>query len=208
MPNTLRSSRAWLGLLSILLLSLAACSSPPEEEKPLAPADVMPNEFEGAPGWVISGCNAFYGDGANELICGVGSMGGSRNISLMRTTAVARGRTEISRTLDTNVKAMLKDYQSTTTGGEAFGAAASDEQMVVDVSKQITDFSLSGTEMRESWISKSGTFYALVVLDVAKFKDSVGEMKDLSVSVREAVQQRAEANWGELDEEIENERSR
>jgi hypothetical protein len=207
MRNSLDISRALLGCALIAILGLVACASTPEKDI-LEPEDVMPEEFAGAPSWVIEGCHALDGDERGKLICGVGSMGGSRNISLMRTTALARGRTEIARTLEVQVKAMLKDYQATTTGGEEFGTAASDEQHVIDVSKQITDFSLSGTEMKDSWVSRSGTFYALVVLDVERFKDSVNEMKELSASVREAVQKRAEANWGELDEEVESERNR
>ena len=51
------------------------------------------------------------------------------------------------------VRSMLKDYQSTTTGGAEFGDSANDEQHVVDVSKQITDISLTGTEIRDTWVS-------------------------------------------------------
>jgi hypothetical protein len=95
---------------------------------------------------------------------------------------------------------MLKDYQATTTGGEEFGTAAADEQHIVDVSKQITNFTLSGTEHRDTWISNSGTWYALVVLDLDKFEDSVGKMNNLSESIRKAVQERAAKAFDELDE--------
>ena len=97
---------------------------------------------------------------------------------------------------------MIKDYQATTAGGEM----SSDEQHVVDVSKQITDFSLSGTEMKDLWISRSGTVYAMVVLDVEKFTDSVSKMKTLSKELREAIEERARAAFDELDDEIKQER--
>ena len=126
----------------------------------------------------------------------------------MVTAAQGRGRTAIARSLDLHVKAMLKDYQATTTGGEEFGEAASDEQHIVDVSKQITNMSLSGTEMTDSWISQTGTYYALVALDVEKFSDAVSRMDQLSESVRRAVVERAEDSFRELNEEIENERAR
>jgi predicted aminopeptidase len=103
---------------------------------------------------------------------------------------------------------MLKDYASTTTGGEEFGSAANDEQHIVDVSKQITDISLSGTEMTDSWISQNGTFYALVSLDLDKFEDSVKRMDQLSEAVRDAVVERAEQSFAELDDEIDKERAR
>ena len=86
-------------------------------------------------------------------------MGGTRNISLARTTATARARTEIARSLNTHVSAMLKDCQASTTGGSEYAESASDEQHIVDVSKQITKASLSGTRLKKTWISPKGTVF-------------------------------------------------
>ena len=192
------SKRALLGSIAMASVVMFACAS-----NVTPPSEAMPDEFAGAPDWVVRGCDGLEGD---RQICGVGSMGGTNNISLARTTAVARGRTEIARTLETRVKAMLKDYQSTTTGGQEFRNAAVDEQHIEDVSKQITDFSLSGTEMKELWISRSGTVYAVVVLDVEKFTDSVSKMKTLSNELRAAIEERARASFEELGDEIQQER--
>jgi hypothetical protein len=68
--------------------------------------------------------------------------------------------------------------------------------------------SLSGTEMTDSWISKNGTYYALVALDVEKFEDSVSRMGQLSEQVRRAVVERADATFAELDREIEKDDAR
>jgi hypothetical protein len=162
---------------------------------------MMPNEFAGAPNWVIKGCQGFDGEAEGAKLCGVGSFKGSSNISLARTAAMARGRTEIARSLGVKVRSMLKDYQATTTGGAEFGEAASDEQHVVDVSKQITDISLTGTEIQDTWISNSGTYYTLMVLDVEQFEKSVNGMKRLSETVRQAIVERAEAAFTDLDDE-------
>ena len=191
-----------IGSLCTAVLALS-CAVTPE----IGEGTPFEDEFVGAPGWVIQGCRAYW-DEDEGMICGIGSAGGSRNVSLMRTTAIGRGRTEIARTLSTKVKAMLKDYESTTTGGQEFGRAANDEQHIVDVSKQITDMSLSGTEMADSWISQTGTYYALVGLDVEKFSNAVSRMDQLSESVRRAVVERAEDSFSELNEEIESERGR
>lgn len=191
-----------IGSLCAIGLALG-CAVTPE----IGEGTPLEDEFVGAPGWVIQGCRAYWDDDTS-MICGIGSAGGSRNVSLMRTTAIGRGRTEIARTLGTRVKAMLKDYASTTTGGEEFGRAANDEQHIADVSKQITDMSLSGTEMTDSWISQAGTYYALVSLDVEKFSDAVSRMDQLSESVRRAVVERAEASFSELNDEVERERRR
>jgi hypothetical protein len=170
------------------------CASPIGENSPLEA------EFEEAPSWVVNGCDEFFGDLSSDNVCGVGSAEGSRNTALMRTTAIGRGRTEIARSLQTRVLAMLKDYASTTTGGRDFGNSANDEQHIVDVSRQITEMSLSGTELTETWISQTGTYYVLVSLDVEKFSQSVSEMEQLTERTREAVVERAEREFRELDE--------
>ena len=158
---------------------------------------------------MTKGCTAFWGDKKGEKkICGVGSVGGTRNPSLARTAAMARARTEIARSLEVKVQAMLKDYQATTTGGQEFGTGAADEQHVVDVSKQITNTTLSGTELADSWVSANGTFYALVVWDADKFKDSVSQMKNLSESIRKAVIERADKAFEELDTEIQKQEAK
>jgi hypothetical protein len=185
-------------------LGFGACAG--KTPKPID--EVMGGEFKGAPDWVTKGCGTYYKAKGTPMICGVGSVGGSRNPSIMRSTAEGRARTELARSLQVKVKAMLKDYQATTTGGQDFGTSAADEQHVVDVSKQITDMTLSGTELVDTWVSPNGTFYALVTMDVEKFKDSVSKMNNLSDSVRKAVEQRADKAFGELDEEIDKERTK
>ena len=179
-------------MIFVFALIMAACGTANTPKKAMA------NEFDDAPEWVLNG-----GSGNSKEICAVGSTGGTRNASAARTSAVGRARTELTRMFGVKVQSMLKDYQSTTTGGEEFGTAANDEQHIVDVAKQITDTTLSGTEQREQWISKnSGTFYALVCMNVEKFSDAVNSMNQLSENVRKAVVERAEKAFDELSQEI------
>jgi hypothetical protein len=159
----------------------------------------MANELAGAPVWVIKGCSGFSGESKATKLCGVGSFNGSRNVTLARTAAMARGRTEIARSLSLKVDSMLKDYQSTTTGGTEFASSANDEQHFEDVGKQITDMSLTGTEIEDTWISNSGTYYTLMVLDVEKFEKSVSQMNQLSETLRMAITERASRAFAELD---------
>ncbi len=181
----------------------SGCASTPK-----TPADAVQGELTDAPEWVRKGCDAWWGDKSERRICGVGAAGSTRNAALARTGAIARGRTELARSLSVKVEAMIKDYQATTTGGESFGSSAADDQHLVDVSKQITDTSLAGTSLVDSWISKSGTFYALVALDVEGFKDAVSQMRNLSDSVRAAVVERADKAFDDLDREIDRQRER
>lgn len=170
---------------------------------PQAIDTIMGQEMDGAPDWVKGkGCPS------GKAICSVGSIGGTRNVSLAREAAIERARVQMARTLQDKVMAMLKDYQATTTGGQEFGTSAADEQHVRDVSKTVTDMTLSGTEIADSWVSGTGTYYALVVLDVEKFKDTVSKIQNLSESVRKAVIERADKAFGELDSEIEKQENK
>jgi hypothetical protein len=181
-------------------LALAACA---ETQTVTTPDDsglageLVDANGVAAPKWVTNPAK-YKGDGG-KVICGEGSTGSTRNMNMAQSAAAGRGRTSLARTLETKVSAMLKDYQSTTTGGEAFGKAANDEQHIEDVSKQLTQATLSGTETHETWISKKGTLHSLVCLDVEKFKGVVSGLKQLNEQVRAAVVQRADRAFEELD---------
>lgn len=193
-------------VLALLVLSaswVTACGT--QTSQPVQGA--LGGVLDGAPDWVTKGCNAYFGE-KKAVICGVGSTTGTRNLSLARSAAQGRGRTEIARTLQIKVKAMLKDYQATVTGGDAFGVAADDEQVIKDASKQITDISLPGAKMMDTWVSKDGsTLFALMALDIDEFESSLGKMQGLNAKVREAIEARAEKTFSELDDEIEKERA-
>lgn len=168
--------------------------------KPKSPATVMHEELAGAPCWVTKGAGCYFKEPDRaKYVCGVGSVGGTRNVGLAREAALGRARTEIARSLAVRVTSMLKDYQATTTGGAEFGTSSADEQHIVDVAKQITDMTISGTEIVDSWTSSSGTYYALCRLNVDGFKDAVRRMTSLSESVRQAVVERADKAFEELD---------
>lgn len=186
-------------LISIATLALIAlgCGGTPAKT---APQNQLQAAFAGAPAWVL-GCDSYFEGKA--VICGVGSVSGTKNPGLAVSAAEGRGRTKIARSLQVQVKAMLKDYQSTTTGGEAFGEASNDEQHIVDVSKQITKISLSGTKKKNTWIGPDGTMHVLMVLDVETFEDSIKKMSQLDDRVRKAVVARAKKAFSELDAEME-----
>ncbi len=187
--------------MSFVVAALAAfgCASSPTVNDPGGDS-ALAAEFDGAPVWVVSNCSKYL---KKPVVCASGSFGGTRNPGLAKSQAEARGRTAVAQILETQVKAMVKDYQASTTGGAEFGEAANDEQHVENVSKQITNQTLNGVLMEESWISKSGTFYALMVLDVETFKNSIDKMGQLSESLRAAVKARADRSFHELDQEIE-----
>ena len=118
---------------------------------------------------------------------------------MAQTAAAGRARTALARSLELKVVGMLKDYQATTAGGGEFKNAANDEQHVQDATKQITNTTLAGTEISETWVSKVSTIHSLVCLNVERFKGTVAGMKQLDEQIRKAVVGRAEKAWDELD---------
>jgi hypothetical protein len=193
-----------------IALSLGAVACGGNNPPPAAPAptgDPAVDDFNSAPAWVRQSCKSYWGDQGKGRVCAVGSMGGSRNVGLLRSGAAGRARTEIARSLQTKVAALLKDYQRTVTGGENFGKAASDEQLVQDTSKQLTDMTLSGTEQVDSWIGpKSGTMYVLVQLNTEAFGEAVSKMKELDAKTREYVVRNSNKAFDDLQSELDKAR--
>ncbi len=185
-------------LLLLVLLCLVAtafwgCGS----SGPKNPGTIIEEELKGAPDWVLQGRG-----GDKDRVYGLGSVAGTRNVALARTTAQGRGRTEIARSLQLKVESMLKDYQATTTGGEYFGKNAADEQHIEDVSRQITDLTLNGTRQEKNWISNTGTLYVLMSLDVDSFRGAVESMGQLDEEIRAAVVERSDDAFRELNEAL------
>lgn len=164
------------------------------------PDEQVPSEFAGAPEWVLQGCSAYWGDDGGARICGVGNAKFTGNMSITRTKATSRARTEISRTLETKVKNMVKDFQEQVTDGESEMTAEQFSSTTVSLSKA----TLNGTQLQQTWISPSNELYVLVALDVAAFENSVREMDEMSDRLRTFIESRAKKSFQELDEEMED----
>lgn len=185
----------------------AGCGSPPPPQVTTVkdPQDTaLAGEFVGpdgapAPAWVTQ--PAKYKPSGEPLLCGEGSVAGAKNISLAQSGAQGRARTALARMLEVKVKAMLKDYQASVSASGGAGSVASDEQAIVDASKQITNTTLQGTEVLETWVSSKGTLHALVCLNVPKFKAALASMSQVNEKLKKAVEQRAEKAWAEIDAE-------
>ena len=190
-----------------LSIGVVACGGGNPAQAPAPSGNAAMDDFNAAPTWVRQSCKSYWGDAGKGRICAVGSMGGSGNIGLLRSGATGRARTEIARSLQTKVTALLKDYQRTVTGGENFGTAAADEQLVQDTSKQLTDTTLSGTEQVDSWVGpKSGTMYVLVQLNTEAFSDAIGKMKNLDAKTREYVVKNSQKAFDDLQSELDKAR--
>lgn len=189
-----RIIRTFLGAAALsLVIATAGCGS-----KEVTPDESRPNDFAGAPNWVLEGCSAYWGDDGGSRICGVGDAKIGSSMSVARTKATSRARTEISRTLETKIKNMVKDFQEQVTDGESEMSAEQFSSTTVSLSKA----TLNGTSVQKTWVSPSGQLYILVALDVEAFENSVREMDNMSDKLRTFIESRAKKSFGELDEEM------
>jgi len=189
-----RMIRFFLGATAVVAaLATAGCGG-----GVTAPDEVAPSEFAGAPDWVLSGCTAYWGDDGGARICGVGNARFTGNMSITRQKATSRARAEISRTLETKVKNMVKDFQEQVTDGESEMTAEQFSSTTISLSKA----TLNGTQQTDQWLSPSSELYMLVALDVAAFENSVREMDEMSDRLRTFIESRAKKSFAELDEEM------
>jgi hypothetical protein len=193
-----RMIRIFLGTAALAaLVTTAGCAG---KSDVTSIDEQLPNEFAGAPVWVLEGCSAFWGDDGGARLCGVGDAKIGRSMSIARTKATSRARTEISRTLETKVKNMVKDYQEQVTDGEAEMTAEQFSSTTVSLSKS----TLNGTSVQKTWVSQTGQLYMLVALDVESFENSVREMDEMSDKLRTFIEARAKKSFTELDDEMED----
>lgn len=105
---------------------------------------------------------------AEDGIYGVGAAKLS-NASMAQQAATARARTSIAFALEVSVKAAMTDYYQEAGVDENTQAIAFLEQ----ISRQVTEITLSGTIVEKMDIGKDGTWYALVFYPVAAAMDDV-----------------------------------
>ena len=191
-----RMIRLFLGAAALAtVVVMAGCG-----KNVTTPDEQLPNEFAGAPAWVLEGCGAYWDDDDGARLCGVGDAKIGRSMSIARTKATSRGRAEIGRTLETKVKSMIKDFQEQVTDGESEMTAEQFSTTTVLLSKT----TLNGTSIQETWISQTNQLYILVALDIEAFENSVREMDEMSSQLRAFIEARARKSFTELDEEMED----
>jgi len=132
--------------------------------------------------------------------CGVGIAKHRGNLGMAKTTAEARGRDALARELATKVEGMIKDYQQS---GETDGKDFT-EELTTQVSRQIVDQTLVGTRTRIAHVSQEEDkqYYALVCLDPEAFAGAFDRMNQLSQKQRAALKARSEAEFKDLDMQL------
>jgi hypothetical protein len=177
-------------------LSIACGGSTNEAESPEASKSTTTQNMNAAladaPEWVRGDCRESFKNQA--VLCGVGAVSGVSSPSLARNTAMARGRTEIARYLQVDVKSVLTDYQA------AKGGVI--EQQIEDQSQQIADMTLSGTRMAKYWVGKDGTYYALMALELEAYSSAIQGAQNIEPPLRDALVERARRSFSARDTEV------
>src|SRR5437867_2526969 len=146
-------------LVATAVLLLTACSSVPQ--------------------WVGKG-GGYMNEKDAKAFYGVGAVMGIRNEPLAKETADNRARADLAKYVDTYTSYLIRDYAASTTAGDF--TKTSEEQNVERALKTFVSTHLSGVSVVDRWEKDDKTgkiIYSLAKLDLDKFKDQVGQLKEL-----------------------------
>src|SRR5438132_1764317 len=139
------------------------------------------------PKWVDKG-GGYMTAKDGKAFYGVGAVTGIRNEPLAKETADNRARAAPAKAMDHYTSYLMRDYAASTTAGDF--TKTSEEQNVERVLKTFVSTHLSGVMAVDRWEEddKTGkTIYSLAKLDLDKFKEQVGQMKERNDAAREVV---------------------
>ena len=179
-------------VLVITALAVAGCGS-----KNTAVSAAQFNKcYKDAPSWVIMG-------GAEGGLSAVGSAQiGNAGLSFARTEALANGRDEIARMLQLKVNNMVKNFTQTT----GIGDAQTVDKVTANVSRQLSNQTLTGSKAKETWISSEcNELFILVVADAPAMEQDIKAQITSSYRNEQALWQQIQAKNAlqEMDEQIE-----
>ncbi len=194
-----------MGVLIGVSVMFSGCGKAKAE--PTAPATQISNkqiasEFDGAPNWVM---NPMAVEGTTLAAVGTAPIGPA-GLPFAKIEALAAARDEMARTINVKVNNMVKSFTQQT----GVGDSATVDKVVSSVSKQVASQFLEGTVHRDTWVSRNGNIYTLVVLDSSmneKVKETVKEQTKTSYKNDEALWQQFQAKKAqdELDAAVEKE---
>ncbi|MFH1707337.1 MAG: LPP20 family lipoprotein [Planctomycetota bacterium] len=151
-----------------LVLGLTlGCGGPKEKkvEKIVEPTETSTVTGEnGEPQWVSRGGGIYEGE-YGKAIYAVGSARQAPAHHIMQSQARTRARTELSRILSVTVRSMTKDF--TETAGDLYDKETQSAiEYFQDVSQQITNNTLVGSEQVATWKAGDGTLFVLMKISL------------------------------------------
>jgi hypothetical protein len=152
-------------------------------------------ELEGSPKWVLN----------PEVPGMIAEMGSAKrntgsDLSFQRNEAMADSRDNLAKQVKLKVSNMFKSFKASTGSGDA----ATFDKSVESVSKQIADETLVGSVVKGTWISKTGTLYVLMAIDVNQLAKQTKDVVKTSFKNDDAMYQKflAEKGQEELAKEL------
>lgn len=143
-------------LISAVVMSIAACSTPAKKE--VVAECVFPNSDKAAPLWV---CDAPV---EGVAVSAMGSFPKSAaGTDFMKQQAATSARVKLAQQMKVHVQNSIKQYAETTGAGDKETV----DQVYTATTKQITDETLVGTKTVRSAQGPDGAIYVLVGLDEA-----------------------------------------
>lgn len=162
--------------------------------------EALKEELKNAPEWVLSGDE-------DELFSAVGAARiGKGGFQFARTEAMAQGRGELARQVAVKVKSLVNSFVQQTGIGDEQTLDSFSKQ----VSKLVTDETLSGSREKDIWVSPGSEVYVLMVLDPEVVQASLKRQVEAGFRQNSTQWQAYQAQNGnaELDREIEKAFSR
>lgn len=150
------------------------------------PTDLFDASLRAAPAWVAHGCTR-----PPPRICGVGSSKAGPDPALRRVLAIGLARTEVAQELQSRLTAVLEDIAPPLPNTDAPELSGVHPGNLAPVTRQVTNMTISSTELLDTWVAQNATFYALVALDLDAFSRAVQRMTQISPAMREAITERA-----------------
>lgn len=174
-------------LTGVVVLAVAACSSPPAKVEQVAEC-VFPGTDKAAPLWVCDGPVEGMTVGA------VGSAAKSdAGAAFMKQMAATDARVQLAQNMKVQVQNMIKQYAETT----GAGSKETVDRVNTSVTKQITDQTLQGTKIFRSIVAPDGSMYVLVGLDEAAAQKLTETAVKTSMNNDQAAWQQFKAQKGQ-----------
>ena len=138
------------------------------------------------PPWVIN----------TPLGCGLGSLQVNGSISLAKSGAIAKGRADLARQIQTRIENVIKSYRSEGGGQQDFS-----EELMTQVSQQSSRALLQGTKERKSYIEpgQPSIYYVLVCYEAQQKSSLIQSLSIIPKRHRKSIQVRAESAFKELE---------
>ena len=172
-------------MVSAIIFTIAlaiGCATTQKQEKVTDQSSVSGTKNE--PAWVTR-CAGAFPDAGKDAFYGCGEESGIQNVALQTQTADSRARADLAKTLDTYVASFFKDFMSSATisaktnKDKKGGLSETEEkQFVSSITKEVTDMTLYGVQVKDRWRGPDGSLYSVVKVSFDNVSQSMEKQID------------------------------